>query len=144
MMRENPTMAQQKRKEDMEIAATGKGMHWIMEGKDKNGNLLILDKQKIMVESEDFSPIIVSIEWDITQLFGLDTQSGIFDVEYNSLAFLFVTIAYAAFCGKLERVAYQVREYRTGYRARKAGKGISTVCQTEQFCPGHRSGIVNL
>ncbi|MCS2818330.1 ATP-binding protein [Bacteroides fragilis] len=61
-------MAQQKRKEDMEIVATGKGMHWIMEGKDKNGNLLILDKQKIMVESEDFSPIIVSIEWDITQL----------------------------------------------------------------------------
>lgn len=58
-----PEMAQQKRKEDMEIAATGKGMHWIMEGKDKNGNLLILDKQKIMVESEDFSPIIVSIEW---------------------------------------------------------------------------------
>ena len=63
-----PEMAQQKRKEDMEIAATGKGMHWIMEGKDKNGNLLILDKQKIMVEIEDFSPIIVSIEWDITQL----------------------------------------------------------------------------
>lgn len=63
-----PEMAQQKRKEDMEIAATGKGMHWIMEGKDKNGNLLILEKQKIMVESEDFSPIIVSIEWDITQL----------------------------------------------------------------------------
>lgn len=63
-----PEMAQQKRKEDMEIAATGKGMHWIMEGKDKNGNLLILDKQKIMVESEDFSPTIVSIEWDITQL----------------------------------------------------------------------------
>ena len=63
-----PEMAQQKRKEDMEIAATGKGMHWIMEGKEKNGNLLILDKQKIMVESEDFSPIIVSIEWDITQL----------------------------------------------------------------------------
>ena len=63
-----PEMAQQKRKEDMEIAATGKGMHWIMEGKDKNGNLLILDKQKIMVESEDFSPIIVSIEWHITQL----------------------------------------------------------------------------
>ena len=57
-----PEMAQQKRKEDMEIAATGKGMHWIMEGKDKNGNLLILDKQKIMVESEDFSPIIVSME----------------------------------------------------------------------------------
>lgn len=61
-------IAEQKRKEDMEIAATKKGMHWITEGKDKNGKLLILDKQKIMVESEDFSPIIVSIEWDITQL----------------------------------------------------------------------------
>lgn len=61
-------IAEQKRKEDMEIAATGKGMHWIMEGKDKNGSLLILDKQKIMVESEDFSPIIVSIEWNITQM----------------------------------------------------------------------------
>lgn len=61
-------VAGQKRKEDMEIASTGQGMHWIMEGKDKDGHLLILDKQKIMVESEDFSPIIVSIEWDITQM----------------------------------------------------------------------------
>ncbi len=61
-------IAMQKRKEDMEIAATKKGMHWITEKKDKNGQLIILDKQKIMVESEDFSPIIVSIEWDITQL----------------------------------------------------------------------------
>lgn len=61
-------IAQQKRSEDVKIASTGKGMHWILEGKDKNGNLLILDKQKIMVESEYFSPIIVSIEWDITQL----------------------------------------------------------------------------
>lgn len=61
-------IAEQKRKEDLEIAATKKEMHWVMEGKDKSGKLLILDKQKIMVESEDFSPIIVSIEWDITQL----------------------------------------------------------------------------
>ena len=61
-------IAEQKRKEDLEIVATQKGMHWITEGKDKNGKLLILDKQKIMVKSEDFSPIIVSIEWNITQL----------------------------------------------------------------------------
>ena len=39
-----------------------------MEGKDENGNLLILDKQKIKVDSKDFSPVIISIEWDITQL----------------------------------------------------------------------------
>lgn len=61
-------IAEQKRKEDEQIAATGKGMHWTMESRDKNGNLIILDKQKIMVDSEDFSPIIVSIEWDITQI----------------------------------------------------------------------------
>lgn len=63
-----PEQAEQKRKEDMEIVATGKGKHWILEGKDKNGNLLILDKQKIKVDSKDFSPVIISIEWDITQL----------------------------------------------------------------------------
>ena len=63
-----PELAEQKRKEDMEIAATGTGKHWILEGKDKNGNLLILDKQKIKVDSKDFSPVIISIEWDITQL----------------------------------------------------------------------------
>lgn len=51
-----PEMAQQKRKEDMEIAATGKGMHWIMEGKDKNGNLLILDKQKSWWSWRDSNP----------------------------------------------------------------------------------------
>ena len=63
-----PELAEQKRKEDMEIAATGTGRHWILEGKDENGNLLILDKQKIKVDSKDFSPVIISIEWDITQL----------------------------------------------------------------------------
>ena len=63
-----PELAEQKRKEDMEIAATGTGKHWILEGKDENGNLLILDKQKIKVDSKDFSPVIISIEWDITQL----------------------------------------------------------------------------
>jgi PAS domain-containing protein len=269
-----PEMAQQKRKEDMEIAATGKGMHWIMEGKDKNGNLLILDKQKIMVESEDFSPIIVSIEWDITQLelmrrelieskekaetsdklksaflanmsheirtplnaivgFSriisesdnaeerreyyeivdannerllqlineiLDLskiESGIVEFTYGPVrlhtlckeihdahvfrcpqgvelrfdspdealsihsdknrifqvfsnlignAFKFTTEGSVSYGYKQEgeRVVFYVKDNRTGYRARKAGKGISTVCQTEQFCPGHRSGIVNL
>lgn len=40
-----------------------------MEGKDKNGNQLILDKRKIRVDGDELSsPIIVSIEWDITEL----------------------------------------------------------------------------
>ena len=61
-------VAEQKRKEDMEVAATGKCKHWVTEEKDKNGNLIILDKQKIKVEGKDFSPVVISIEWDITQL----------------------------------------------------------------------------
>ena len=226
-----PEMAQQKRKEDMEIAATGKGMHWIMEGKDKNGNLLILDKQKIMVESEDFSPIIVSIEWDITQLelmrrelieskekaetsdklksaflanmsheirtplnaivgFSriisesdnaeerreyyeivdannerlLQLINEILDlskIESGIVEFTYGPVRLHTLCKEIHDAhvfrcpqGVELRfdspscilrqRYRTGYRARKAGKGISTVCQTEQFCPGHRSGIVNL
>lgn len=63
-----PELAAQKRKEDMEVASTGEGKHWILEGKDRNGNTLILDKQKIKVDSKDFSPVIISIEWNITQL----------------------------------------------------------------------------
>lgn len=62
-------IAKQKREEDIEVATTGKGMHWTVEGKDKNGNLIILDKRKIRVSGDDFvSPIIVSIEWDVTEL----------------------------------------------------------------------------
>ncbi len=62
-------IAQKKREEDLQVATTGKGMHWTLEGKDRNGNLLILDKRKIKVEGDDvMSPIIISIEWDITPL----------------------------------------------------------------------------
>lgn len=62
-------VAEKKRQEDIEVAATGKGLHWIAEGKDRNGNLIILDKRKIKVDGDELSsPIIVSIEWDITEL----------------------------------------------------------------------------
>lgn len=51
------------------MANTGKGLHWTMEGRDKNGNLIILDKRKIRVDGDELSsPIIVSIEWDVTEL----------------------------------------------------------------------------
>ena len=64
-----PIVAEKKRQEDIEVAATGKGLHWIAEGKDRNGNLIILDKRKIKVDGDELSsPIIVSIEWDITEL----------------------------------------------------------------------------
>lgn len=62
-------IAEQRRKEDELVAQSGVGMHWTVEGKDKNGNLLILDKRKIRVNGDDLvSPIIISIEWDITEL----------------------------------------------------------------------------
>lgn len=63
-----PKLAQRKRNEDVKVATTGEGMHWVTEGRDKKGNLLILDKRKIRVSGEDFSPLVISIEWDITEL----------------------------------------------------------------------------
>ena len=62
-------MADKKRQEDIQVATTGKGLHWTTEGRDKNGNRIILDKRKIRVDGDELSsPIIVSIEWDITEL----------------------------------------------------------------------------
>lgn len=64
-----PIVAEKKRQEDIQVATTGKGMHWTVEGKDRNGNLIILDKRKIRVNGDELSsPIIVSIEWDVTEL----------------------------------------------------------------------------
>ena len=64
-----PVIAEKKRQEDLQVATTGKGIHWTVEGKDRNGNQIILDKRKIRVDGDELSsPIIVSIEWDITEL----------------------------------------------------------------------------
>ena len=64
-----PEIAEIKRNEDLKVATTGEGLHWTTEVKDKNGNLIILDKRKIRVDGDELSsPIIVSIEWDVTEL----------------------------------------------------------------------------
>ena len=63
-----PEIAEEKRKQDIEIATTGQEMHWVAEERDGNGNPLFLDKRKMKIESNDFPPILLSIEWDITQL----------------------------------------------------------------------------
>ena len=60
--------AQKKRKQDMEIAETGIEKHWITEEYDQNGKSIILDKRKMRIKSKDFSPILLSIEWDITEM----------------------------------------------------------------------------
>ena len=61
-------IAREKRQQDMEIAATGQEMHWITEERDGQGNPLFLDKRKMRIESKDFSPILLNIEWDITDM----------------------------------------------------------------------------
>ena len=43
-------------------------MHWIAEERDGNGNPIYLDKRKMKIESNDFSPILLNIEWDITEM----------------------------------------------------------------------------
>ena len=48
-------VAEKKRQEDIQVASTGKGMHWTAEGKDRNGNLIILDKRKIRVDGDELS-----------------------------------------------------------------------------------------
>lgn len=60
--------AQEKRAQDIEIAKTGKEMHWIAEEHDGNGKTIYLDKRKIKIESKDFPPILLNIEWDITEM----------------------------------------------------------------------------
>lgn len=60
--------AREKRAQDTEIARTGKEMHWIAEERNVNGNPIYLDKRKMKIESNDFSPILLSIEWDITEM----------------------------------------------------------------------------
>lgn len=61
-------VAQEKRKQDIEVANTGLEMHFTTEEHDVNGNSIYLDKRKIKIESSDFSPILLSIEWDITEI----------------------------------------------------------------------------
>ncbi len=60
--------AREKRRQDMEIATNGQEMHWITEERDGHGNPLFLDKRKMKIESKDFSPILLNIEWDITDM----------------------------------------------------------------------------
>ena len=61
-------IAQEKRAQDLEITETGKEMHWVSEERDINDKSIFLDKRKLKIESNDFPPILLSIEWDITEI----------------------------------------------------------------------------
>ncbi len=69
-----PFYALQIREEDIEIARTGKSFHRIFEDRDANGQRIVLDKLKMKLESEGLSPLILSIEWNITELEDMKRQ----------------------------------------------------------------------
>ncbi len=60
--------ATQKRAEDKQVATTGEELHYIMEDKAENGQTIYLDKRKLKVEGDNISPLILNIEWDITEM----------------------------------------------------------------------------
>ncbi len=54
--------------EDTHIANTGEVFHRIFEDRDASGQRIVVDKVKMKIESEGFSPLILSIDWDITEV----------------------------------------------------------------------------
>lgn len=53
---------------DIEVYQQKKVIHDVLENLDDKGHVVILDRKKVLVEHKDFSPIILNIEWDITEL----------------------------------------------------------------------------
>ena len=64
----DPETASRKRHEDIQVATTGKPMHWVEEVRTPNGKIKYIDKRKIKIESRDFTPILLTIDWDITDM----------------------------------------------------------------------------
>ncbi|WP_448789397.1 ATP-binding protein [Bacteroides graminisolvens] len=60
--------AAEKRLLDIEVYQQKKVIHDILENLDDKGHVVILDRKKVLIEHKDFSPIILNIEWDITEL----------------------------------------------------------------------------
>lgn len=60
--------AAEKRLLDIEVYQQKKVIHDVLENLDDKGHVVILDRKKVLVEHRDFSPIILNIEWDITEL----------------------------------------------------------------------------
>ena len=62
-----PEMAQEKRNQDIRIIETGQEMHWTAEEVAPEGGILYLDKRKMRIAGDDFPPLLLSIEWNITE-----------------------------------------------------------------------------
>lgn len=61
-------IAVQKREQDEDVASSGQEKHWVVEELDGHGNVIYLDKRKMCIRGENFSPLLLSIEWDITEM----------------------------------------------------------------------------
>lgn len=61
-------VAAEKRLVDIEVFQQKKYLHDTLEKVTEDGKTLILDRRKVLIESNDFSPMILNIEWDITEL----------------------------------------------------------------------------
>lgn len=61
-------VATEKRLVDIEVFQQKKYLHDTLEKVTEDGKTLILDRRKVLIESDDFSPMILNIEWDITEL----------------------------------------------------------------------------
>ncbi len=60
--------AAEKRLLDIEVYQQKKVIHDVLENLDDKGHVVILDRKKVLIEHKDFSPIVLNIEWDITEL----------------------------------------------------------------------------
>jgi signal transduction histidine kinase len=60
--------ALRKREEDTQIAQSGIEKHWVVEDKDGDGNTGYIDKRKLKIEEEGLPPLLLSINWDITDM----------------------------------------------------------------------------
>lgn len=60
--------AAEKRLMDIEVYQQKKVIHDVLENLDNKGHVVILDRKKVLIEHKDFSPIVLNIEWDITEL----------------------------------------------------------------------------
>ncbi len=61
-------LAKKKREQDVNLSLTGEELHWVVEERDCKGNPLFLDKRKMRVDVEGASPVLLSIEWNITDM----------------------------------------------------------------------------
>lgn len=60
--------AKKYRNEDIEILKTGKPINHIMEEQNTRGEIVIINKLKILVDNGEQAPLIISLGWNVTEI----------------------------------------------------------------------------